>query len=65
MVNVRRHINEGGYDANGILMVVASNDATAVTLAPARAAPVNDDSLHYERMVLGVAGLYDGRFAAR
>jgi hypothetical protein len=65
MINVRRHTNEGGYDAKAILTVIAANDGKAVTLAPAPPALGNDDPLHYERMVLRVAGLYDGRFAAR
>jgi len=65
MINVRRHTNQGGYDAKAILTVMASNDGKAITLAPVPPGLGNDDPLHYERMVLRVAGLYDGRFAAR
>jgi hypothetical protein len=64
-VKVREHINDAGYDAKAIITVATRNDSTPITLAPVPPALPVADGLHYERMVLRVAGLYDGRFAAR
>lgn len=64
-VNVREHTNDHGYDAKGIITVVARNDLSPITLAPIPPALDSSDPLNYERMILRIAGIYDGRFAAR
>lgn len=64
-LRVRGHVTERGYDAVGVLTVVARNDGSPITLAPSPPALPQGDSLHYERMILRVAGLYDGRFISR
>ena len=63
-VKVRTHTNEAGYDAKAVLTVLARNDFSPITLAPEPPALPSSDALHYERMILRVAGLYNGRFAA-
>lgn len=64
-VKIREHTNDAGYDAKAVITVVARNDGSPITLAPVPPALPPSDPLHYERMILRVAGLYDGRFAAR
>lgn len=64
-LRVRGHVTERGYDAVGLLTVIARNDGSPVTIAPSPPAVSTADGIHYERMVLRTAGLYDGRFAAR
>lgn len=64
-IRVRGHVTERGFDAVGILTVFARNDFSAITLAPPPLSPSPEDPHNYERMILRVAGLYDGRFAAR
>jgi len=64
-LRVRGHVNERGYDAVGILTVLARNDSTPIALAPSPPGLSPSDPLHYERMIFRTAGLYDGRFAAR
>jgi hypothetical protein len=63
-VKVREHINEPGYDAKAIITVLARNDFSPITIAPTPPSLPSTDSLHYERMILRVAGLYNGRFPA-
>lgn len=64
-LKVRGHVTERGYDAVGVTTVVARNDHSPITLAPAPPALEPGDSLHYERMILRAAGLYHGRFLNR
>lgn len=64
-LRVRGHVTERGYDAVGVTTIVARNDGSSITLAPSPPALPSGDSLHYERMILRVAGLYDGRFTTR
>jgi len=64
-LRVRGHVSERGYDAVGVLTVIARNDGSPVEIAPSPPALPPGDSLHYERMILRIAGLYDGRFSAR
>lgn len=64
-LRVRGHVSERGYDAIGVLTVVARNDGSPIEIAPSPPALAPGDALHYERMVLRIAGLYDGRFSAR
>jgi len=64
-LRVRGHVTERGYDAVGLITVIARNDGSPIELAPVPPGLPNTDSLHYERMVLRIAGLYDGRFSNR
>lgn len=64
-VNVREHTNDHGYDAKGIVTILARNDLSPITLAPIPPSLDSSDPLNYERMILRIAGIYDGRFAAR
>jgi hypothetical protein len=64
-LRVRGHVTERGYDAVGVVTVEMRNDGSPATLAPSPPALAPGDSLHYERMILRVAGLYDGRFLTR
>lgn len=64
-LRVRGHATERGYDAVGVVTIVARNDGSPITLAPIPPSLPSSDGLHYERMVLRVAGLYSGRFLAR
>jgi hypothetical protein len=64
-LRVRGHVSERGYDAIGVLTIVARNDGSPVRIAPSPPALPPGDALHYERMILRIAGLYDGRFSAR
>lgn len=64
-VRVRGLTTERGYDALGITTIEARNDGSQVTLAPVPPALASSDPLHYERMILRVAGIYDGRFQSR
>lgn len=64
-LRVRGHVTERGYDAVGVVTIVARNDGSPISLAPSPPALPPGDSLHYERMILRIAGLYDGRFINR
>ncbi|HUF28730.1 MAG TPA: hypothetical protein VMM18_17245 [Gemmatimonadaceae bacterium] len=64
-LRVRGHATERGYDAIGVMTIVARNDGTPITLAPIPPALPPGDSLHYETMVLRASGLYDSRFLTR
>jgi hypothetical protein len=64
-LRVRGHVTERGYDAVGLLTIKARNDGSPITLTPSPPALPPGDSLHYERMILRVAGLYDSRFLSR
>lgn len=64
-LKVRGHPTERGYDALGAITIVARNDGSPITLAPSPPALPPGDALHYETMILRIAGLYDGRFLNR
>ena len=61
-LKVRGHTTERGYDAIGVTTIMARNDGSPITLAPIPPALPSDDPLHYERMILRVAGIYTSRF---
>jgi hypothetical protein len=64
-IKVRENVNESGYDAKGILTIMARNDFSPITIAPVPPSLPSSDGLNYERMILRVAGLYDSRFQMR
>lgn len=64
-LRVRGHMTETGYDAVGVVTVIARNDGTPVTLAAVPPALSRGDSQDYHTMIHRAAGLYDGRFLNR
>lgn len=64
-LRVRGHVTERGYDAIGVITINARNDGSPITLVTAAPALAPGDALHYETMILRLAGLYDSRFLNR
>lgn len=62
---LRGHPADRGYDALGVTMLELENDGSPVRLSSTPPALKSSDPLHYERMILRVAGLYDTRFQNR
>jgi hypothetical protein len=63
-LNLRSDVNGSGYDAIGILTVVAHNDGTPVTIAPSPPSVPPDDAFDYGMMIRRVAAIYSSRFTS-
>lgn len=64
-LRVRGHTTERGYDAVGVVTILAKNDGSPIVLAPIPPALPPGDPMHYDTMIHRIAGLYHGRFHTR
>jgi hypothetical protein len=62
-VRVRDYVTGRGYDAMGIVSIVAANDLTPITLAAVPPGLPEGDAYHYEMMLRRIVSIYDSRFA--
>lgn len=60
----RTSLGETGFDALGIVIVDARNDATPVSIVTGAPAPPPGDIYHYESMIRRASQSYEARFAS-
>lgn len=63
-IPVRGGVNDHGFDAVGIVTVLARNDSSPISLAEVPPSLGQEDPYNYERMILRVSGIYSSRFSS-